>query len=83
MKALKLTTDEMIAKYYNHPDYNIYFREGSDGDYELSDGHDLDTMTDATVYGFELIAVKGPAVPVIKENDVTYIEEPEDSYERE
>lgn len=74
MKVVKLTTDDEMKQAYEDANSNIYFREGSTGDYELMDGYSYEEMVDASTFGFEFVSMEGPAVATIPENDVEFEE---------
>lgn len=74
MKAYKLRKDSDIEQFYKNPDYNIYFREGDEGEYEPNTNGDLRDLIDATCHGFEIIAVQKP---YLREMDIELEELPE------
>lgn len=58
-----------IAKYYDDPNGNLYFRvlEDEESDYELMDGFSLDELRAALDYGdIEMIYVPGTAQAIIE-----------------
>lgn len=76
MKAIRLTHDIDIKKAYITPEPNtsLYFREGDEGDYELVEGHTLDTILDATCHGFEFISIEGASDKIVKVDDLEFEE---------
>ena len=70
MKVIYLSTDEEIKKAYEDPNMTIYFRDGSEGDYENIRNNDLDVVIDATCHGFELVAVEGYDEDVLYAEDI-------------
>lgn len=59
--------DEDVDKYINDASYNLYFREGSSGSFEISDGFSAEDIKDATVHGFEFVAYNGPCKSVLSD----------------
>lgn len=80
IEAFRLKTDFEIEDYFNNKDYSIYFREGSEGDYELSN-QPLDVIIDATTFGFEFIAAEC-SKDTLKESEVELSDVEKDDIEK-
>ena len=54
METISLTNDDLLEKYYNDKNYDIFFKENGEENWELMDKtvYDLETMIDATCFGF-------------------------------
>jgi hypothetical protein len=59
---IKILGAKAVAKYFNNPDGNLYFKaKGTDDPFQVCDGFDLVDIQAQVVYGnWEVIFIEGP-----------------------